>query len=69
LCVARAPATMALDEQRKAYPLARVHNWSPADGAFVRCCPVNAIQVAPISSASAAEHSSSDDIVPVAASA
>ncbi|MEO7521987.1 MAG: patatin-like phospholipase family protein [Gemmatimonas sp.] len=69
LCVARAPGMMALDEQRKAYPLSRVHNWSPADGAFVRCCPVNAIQVAPLSSASAAEESSGDEIMPVAASA
>ena len=48
LCVARAPGLMALDVQRKAYPLARVHNWSPADGAFVRCCPEDAIHVAPI---------------------
>jgi NTE family protein len=53
LCVARAPGMMALDVQRKAYPLARVHDWSPADGAFVRCCPVNAIHVAPIAAASA----------------
>jgi NTE family protein len=69
LCVARAPGLMALDEQRKAYPLARTHNWSPADGAFARCCPVNAIHVAPISSASAAEESSLDIVAPVAASA
>ena len=45
MCVARAPDVMALDEQRKAYPIARVHDWSPADGAFVRICPVNAIGV------------------------
>lgn len=55
LCVARAPGMMALDVQRKAYPLARVHDWSPADGAFVRCCPVNAIHVAPIAATSAPE--------------
>lgn len=55
LCVARAPSLMALDVQRKAYPLARVHDWSPADGAFVRCCPVNAIHVAAISATSAPE--------------
>ena len=46
MCVARAPDIMALDEQRKAYPIARAHDWSPADGAFVRVCPVNAISVA-----------------------
>ncbi len=45
MCVARAPDTMALDEQRKAYPISRVHDWSPADGAFVRVCPVDAISV------------------------
>ena len=45
MCVARAPHIMALDEQRKAYPLARAHDWSPADGAFVRVCPFNAISV------------------------
>ncbi|MES2523571.1 MAG: patatin-like phospholipase family protein [Gemmatimonadota bacterium] len=53
LCVARAPHLMALDVQRKAYPLRRVHDWSPADGAFVRCCPVNAIHVSPLPAASA----------------
>jgi NTE family protein len=45
MCVARAPEVMALDDQRKAYPIARVHDWSPADGAFVRICPVDAIKV------------------------
>ena len=39
---------MGLDDQRKAYPYARVHDWSPADGAFVRICPVDAISVAPM---------------------
>ena len=47
MCVARAPNMMALDDQRKAYPLARVHDWSPADGAFVSECPENAISIAP----------------------
>lgn len=49
MCVARAPATMALDTQRKAYPLSRTHDFSPADGAFVRVCPVDAISVVPVS--------------------
>jgi NTE family protein len=48
MCVARAPEIMALDDQRKAYPYARVHDWSPADGAFVRVCPVDAITVSPM---------------------
>ena len=52
LCVARAPGLMALDVQRKAYPLTRVHDWSPADGAFVRCCPVDAIHVSPLAATS-----------------
>jgi NTE family protein len=45
LCVARAPHEMRLDTQGKAVPLARSFNWSPADGDFVRQCPVNAIRV------------------------
>ncbi len=51
LCVVRAPGLLALDEQRKAYPIARVHDFSPADGAFARCCPVHAIAVGPVGSA------------------
>jgi NTE family protein len=43
LCVALAPATMALDGQSKAYALAHTVNWSPADGEFVRFCPTSAI--------------------------
>ncbi len=43
LCVARAPGIMVLDEERKAYPLQPLQEWSPADGAFVRCCPEGAI--------------------------
>ena len=69
LCVARAPDMMALDSQRKAYPRARTHNWSPADGAFVRCCPVDAIHVAPISTASAPEESSNASDTQLATSA
>ncbi len=45
LCVARAPQMMALDVDHKAYPLSRRQVWSPADGAFVRACPVGAIHV------------------------
>ncbi len=62
LCVARAPGHMALDSQRKAYPIARVHDWSPADGAFVRCCPVNAIHVAPISATSAPAREETEEL-------
>ncbi len=47
LCVTRAPDIMALDAEQKAYPLARRHRWSPADGAFVHSCPVNAIKAVP----------------------
>ncbi len=43
LCVARAPALMALDAEQKAYPIQPRQEWSPADGAFVRCCPEGAI--------------------------
>jgi NTE family protein len=47
MCVAHAPGLMALDRDQKAYPLVPVHEFSPADGAFARCCPVDAIVVAP----------------------
>jgi NTE family protein len=47
LCVARAPQLMALDNQRKAYPITQLHDWSPADGDFVRNCPFDAIHVTP----------------------
>ena len=47
MCVARAPHIMALDDQRKAYPVSQLHDWSPADGDFVRHCPVDAIHVTP----------------------
>ena len=49
LCVARSPGLMALDAQRKAYPLVRVHEFSPADGAVAACCPTGAISVQPVS--------------------
>lgn len=48
LCVARAPGIMALDAERKAYPITARHEWSPADGAFVHCCPEDAITVVPV---------------------
>ncbi len=43
LCVARAPDLMALDAEGKAYARHPHMEWSPADGAFVRCCPEGAI--------------------------
>ncbi len=49
LCVARSPGLMALDAQRKAYALVRVHEFSPADGSVANCCPVEAISVVPVS--------------------
>jgi NTE family protein len=48
MCVVRAPEYMALDGEQKAYPLTRRHQWSPADGAFVDCCPVDAIHTVPV---------------------
>lgn len=47
ICVARAPHIMALDDQRKAYPIVQLHDWSPADGDFVRYCPFDAIHATP----------------------
>lgn len=49
MCVARAPHLMAIDDQRKAYPITQMHDWSPADGDFVRYCPVDAIHATPAS--------------------
>jgi NTE family protein len=43
LCVALAPDLMAMDATRKAYPVAPVVEWSPADGDFVHHCPTLAI--------------------------
>jgi ferredoxin len=48
LCVARAPGVMALDESQKAYAVLPRQEWSPADGAFAHCCPVNAIHAQPV---------------------
>lgn len=48
LCAANHPALMALDDAQKAYPLEPVHDFSPADAAFARCCPVEAIAVGPV---------------------
>jgi NTE family protein len=48
LCVARSPGLMALDTQRKAYALVRVHEFSPADGAVAACCPTGAISMQPV---------------------
>jgi NTE family protein len=44
LCVALAPALMAMDGRRKAYPMTPIVNWSPADGDFVHHCPTYAIE-------------------------
>ncbi len=46
LCVALEPRLMALDGQRKAYPVTESVEWSPAGGDFVRHCPAHAISVA-----------------------
>ncbi len=43
LCVALAPSVMALDDERKAYPIDPTVQWSPADGDFVHHCPTFAI--------------------------
>jgi NTE family protein len=42
-CVALAPAVMALDANRKAFPRTPIVEWSPADGGFVHECPTDAI--------------------------
>ena len=44
-CVALAPNVMALDADRKAYPIDPEREWTPADGDFVRHCPTAAITV------------------------
>lgn len=48
LCAAHHPSLMALDPSHRAYPLEEVHIFSPADAAFARCCPVEAISVGPV---------------------
>ncbi len=53
-CVVRAPAILTLDNDAKARPLAPSFEFSPADGAFVRCCPENAIHVTPVAIGGAA---------------
>ena len=45
LCVAMAPHVMALDARGTAFAPNPHLEWSPADGAFVRQCPTNAIHV------------------------
>jgi NTE family protein len=45
LCAAHHPSLMALDASHRAYPLEQVHIFSPADAAFARCCPLEAISV------------------------
>lgn len=47
LCVAHSPRLMALGSDDRAYPLEPLHVFSPADGAFARCCPEEAISVEP----------------------
>ncbi|AMW05545.1 patatin-like phospholipase family protein [Gemmatimonas phototrophica] len=48
LCAAHHSSLMALDSSHRAYPLEQVHIFSPADAAFARCCPVEAISVGPV---------------------
>lgn len=48
LCVAHHAAIMSLGSDQKAYPLQPVHTFSPADAAFSRCCPSQAITVEPV---------------------
>ncbi len=45
LCVVLAPHLMALDTRGRAFATTPHLEWSPADGAFVRQCPVDAIHV------------------------
>ncbi|WP_337169612.1 patatin-like phospholipase family protein [Gemmatimonas aurantiaca] len=47
ICVANAPELMALDREQKAFPLLPIHEFSPADAAFARCCPEDVIRVEP----------------------
>ena len=43
LCTVLAPGLFAMNAAGKAYARERILHWSPADGAFVRQCPTNAI--------------------------
>lgn len=45
LCVSQAPHLMAMTASAKAVPTTPNLEWSPADGSFVRECPVDAIHV------------------------
>jgi NTE family protein len=47
VCVAQAPRLMALDPEHRAFPKVPSHDFSPADGDFVRSCPVGAITLTP----------------------
>ncbi len=47
ICVANAPQLMALDREQKAFPLLPIHEFSPADADFARCCPEDALAVVP----------------------
>jgi len=49
MCVSLAPRAMGLDSSRKAFPLTRLVDWSPADRDFVVHCPTHAIEVRPVS--------------------
>lgn len=44
LCVVLAPHLMGMDARGKAFATSPLLEWSPADGAFVRQCPVAAIE-------------------------
>jgi NTE family protein len=44
ICAALAPRSVGIDSAGKAFPLAEVVEWSPADGDFVRHCPAGAIE-------------------------
>ena len=48
LCTVLAPGLFAMDQDGKAFARERILHWSPAEGAFVRQCPTNAIAVTPL---------------------
>jgi NTE family protein len=54
-CVGLAPALMAMDGQGKAIVREAMHEWSPADGEFVRHCPTSAIIAEPVEGEDAQE--------------
>jgi ferredoxin len=47
-CVGLAPTVMAMDGHGKAIVREDIHEWSPADGEFVRHCPTSAIIAEPV---------------------